>query len=103
MAYQTYQLTEGDECNVDMICKDDDGLVIDITSATSVVFRWKHVGQVVSLKTAAVQDGPNGVARYSTSSSDILSTDLRIQVKTTIGGKTRRSDSWLFRVGSELA
>lgn len=101
--YQTYQLTEGDECNVDMVCKDDDGSVIDITNADPIDFHWKHDGQVVSIKSAVVADGPNGIARFPTASSDILATDLRIQVETTISGKTRRADPFLFRVGPKLA
>ena len=103
MAYQTYQLTEGDECNIDMVCEDDDGSVIDITNASPIIYHWKQKGQVLTTKTASVQDGPNGVARFSTDTTDVLSGDLLVQVETTINSKTRRADPFLFRVGSKLA
>ena len=100
--FQTYELSEGDESDVDLTCKDDDGSIIDITNASPITFHWKHAGLPISTKVAAVQDGPNGVARFSTETTDILATDLLIQVETTINTKTRRSDPVLFRVNPKL-
>ena len=98
-----FQLTEGDESDIDMVCEDDDGSVIDITTASPITYHWKQAGQALTSKTAAVQDGPNGVARFSTAVTDIVSGDLQIQVETTINSKTRRADPFLFRVGPKLA
>lgn len=98
-----YDITEGDIGTiVDLTCKDQDGAVIDITSASPIRYRWKHAGKSLAYKTASVQDGSNGVARYTTISGDVLRGDLQIQVEITISGSTWTSDIKTFSVGSLL-
>jgi len=100
--FDKYQLTEGDiGTNIDLTCKDENKVVIDISSAT-VVYRWKHKGIAAVTKTAAVQDGPNGIVRYTTLVNDIQTGDLEIQVQVTIGTDVWNADPVLFRVGPKL-
>lgn len=98
-----YDLTEGDVGTIiDMTCRDTEGLVIDISTATLIRYRWKQEGKALAFKVASVQDGPNGVARYTTQAGDILQGDLKVQVELTVSGNTWTSDIIEKTVGSLL-
>lgn len=98
-----FDLTEGDIGTViDLTCLDQNGAAINITSAAPIRYRWKQEGKSLSYKTASVQNGPNGVARYTTVSGDVLKGDLQIQVEITISGKTWTSDPIEYTVGPLL-
>lgn len=98
-----YDLTEGDiGTAVDLTCLDQAGVAIDITTASPIRYRWKHDGKSLAFKTASVQDGPNGVARYTTLAGDVLRGNLEIQVEITIGANTWTSDPVAFTVGNLL-
>ena len=103
-AFQDYHLSEGDvDTDIDITCKDDDGSIINVTSATPITFHWKHDGLAVVTKSGGVQDGVNGVVRYTTLAADIKGANLTIEVTLTIAGKGPwTSDPMLFRVKPKL-
>lgn len=99
-----YDLTEGDiGTTIDLTCLDQDAVAINIATASPIRYRWKQQGKSQVFKSASVQDGPNGVARYTTLSEDVLKGDLQIQVEITIAGSTWTSDVVEFTVGSLLS
>ena len=76
--------------------------VLDITGATMLWF-WQHGKKTPVTKAGTIQDGPNGVTRYTTIADDIEAEDLRIQVDTTLpSGWHGRTDQIPVKVGRKL-
>lgn len=82
----------------------DDGAVVDISSATSLVIIFKKPDQTTSNKTATLYtDGTDGKMTYSTVSGDLNQTgNYKIQGKVTLSGGVYYTSIGSFKVHCNL-
>lgn len=82
----------------------DDGAVVDISSATSLVIIFKKPDQTTSNKTATLYtDGTDGKMTYSTVSGDLNQAgNYKIQGKVTLSGGVYYTSIGSFKVHCNL-